>query len=104
MSTEHIRRLNGVGTVYHGDTVLKTDVKYLVDIYREVQEGSTHSGPFKVPGMFRVVGQIEDALPLGQQFKLATGNGYSIEFFVKDSLGSIAVSGPIVDASGKPIY
>ena len=103
MSSELVRKLTGIGTVYRGDVILLEGTNYDISVYQEILEGSLHEGHYRIRGAFEPIGTIEGALPIGQPLKLNTGNGYSIEFMVLDSHGSMAVA-VILDNDGKSLF
>jgi hypothetical protein len=93
-----------VGTVYQGDAVLLASANYTVDVYQEFIEGSSSSGPHRIPGMMSASGVISGALPMGTLLKLSTGSGYSLEFFITDGNGTMRVSGPILKSDGTSLF
>ena len=48
---------------------------------------------------FTVVG----ALPIREDLRLLTEEGYSVKFFLRDRFGSVVISDPMVDGDGKPV-
>jgi hypothetical protein len=42
-------------------------------------------------------------LPIRKDLRLVTEEGYSLSFYLRDSFGSVAILGPMLDGSGNPV-
>ena len=99
---DKINSLTGIGRVYLDDKLLGTG-NYQIDVYQEFTEGNTMQGPYRIPGLKRIVGSINGAFPIGTLLKLVTAQGQTLNFFIADSNGRIEASGPFLNSDGKPI-
>jgi len=101
MTTRLVRELQGTGTVYRGDVPIEQSARYNIKIFQEFIPSGI--GASEIPGMFSIEGVIEnsEALPIGEQLKLATASSF-LEFWVKDSNGAMVGVG-FVDSQGKPL-
>ena len=43
------------------------------------------------------------ALPIRKDLRLVTEEGYSVNFYLRDSFGSVVILNPILDSSGNPL-
>jgi hypothetical protein len=103
MSLERIGSFAGTGQVLDGDQNIAT-VSYRLEIYQNFDEGSSHSGPYRVPGLKSITGAVNPSnLPMGRILKLVTKEGNMLNFFLKTSDGEILGSGPLLNAQGDPL-
>ena len=42
-------------------------------------------------------------LPIRKDLRLLTEEGYSVNFYLRDSFGSVVILNPILDSSGNPL-
>lgn len=99
---EKINELTGIGNVYLADKLLGTG-EYRIDVYQEFIEGHAMEGPYRVPGLKRIVGSIKGTFPIGTILKLVTAKGQTLDFFVVDGSGKIEASGPFLNLDGTPV-
>ena len=85
---EKIRTLTGSGSVYLDEKFLGQG-SYRIDVYQEFIEGHTMDGPYRIPGLKRIVGSIDGPFPIGTILKLVTAQGQTLNFFVASSDGRI---------------
>jgi hypothetical protein len=102
MSFRPVGKMTGIGNVFLG-TDLVDIAEYDLDIYEENPEDHEHHGANWTPGARRVEGTIEGGLPLRKDLKLITEEGYSVNFYLRDSFGSVVIVDPILDSAGKPV-
>jgi hypothetical protein len=99
---EKIREFTGVGSVYSSDKLLGTG-EYHIDVYQDFVEGRSMEGSYRVPGMKSIIGSMRGPFPIGTILKLVTAQGYTLDFFITGSDGTIAASGPFLAEDGKPV-
>lgn len=102
MSFRPVRKIEGIGTVYSGDNVVDI-AEYDLEIYEEDPESHEHHVSNYRAGGTKIEGTVQGTLPVRQDLRLLTEEGYSVNFFLRDSLGTVVVSGPMVDGDGKPV-
>ncbi len=103
MSWRPVRKLSGIGNVFLGADVLDI-AEYELELYEQNPEDHEHHAGNFVPGANKVEGTVMGELPIRKDLRLVTEEGYSLSFFLRDSLGSIAVSGSMTDGAGKPVH
>ena len=99
MSWRPLRKLIGIGNVFLG-TELVDIAEYELEIYEENPEDHEHHGSNWTPGTRRVEGTVVGELPIRQDLRLVTEEGYLVNFYLRDSFGSVVISDPMVDGSG----
>ena len=102
MSFIPVRKLAGIGDVFLG-TELVDIAEYELAVYEENPEDHEMHGANWAPGAKRIEGTVVGALPIREDLRLLTEEGYSVKFFLRDRFGSVVISDPMVDSSGKPV-
>jgi len=93
MSMKLVQSFSGTGKIRQGDTVVANAAPYNVEVYQKILEGG-------IPGLKTVLGAVKAPLAFGQQYSLVTREGYTVDFFVSDSAGSVRFTGAITDDKG----
>ena len=102
MSFRPVRKIAGIGNVFLG-TELVDIAEYDLEIYEENPEDHEHHGGNWAPGAKKVEGTVVGALPIRKDLRLLTEEGYAVNFYLRDSFGSVVILDPILDSSGKPV-
>jgi hypothetical protein len=102
MSFRPVRKIEGIGTVYAGAEVLDI-AEYELEIYEEDPDSHEHHAGNPKAGALRIEGTVQGTLPIRQDLRLLTEEGYSMNFFLRDSFGTVVAAGPMVDDSGAPV-
>jgi len=102
MSWRPVRKLVGIADVFLG-TVLVDIAEYDLEIYEENPEDHEHHGASWAPGTKKIEGTVVGELPIRKDLRLVTEEGYSLSFYLRDSFGSVAILGPMLDGSGNPV-
>ena len=102
MSFRPVRKIAGIGNVFLG-TELVDIAEYDLDIYEENPEDHEHHGANWAPGAKKVEGTVVGELPIRKDLRLLTEEGYSVNFYLRDSFGSVVILNPILDSSGNPL-
>jgi hypothetical protein len=102
MSWRPVRKLIGIADVFLG-TELVDIAEYDLEVYEENPEDHARHGANWKPGTRKIEGTVVGGLPLRKDLRLVTEDGYILNFFVRDSFGSVSASGPILDGNGKPM-
>ena len=103
MSFRPVRKLVGIGNVFLGTEIVDI-AEYDLEIYEENPEDHQHHGANWTPGGKKVEGTVVGALPIRKDLRLVTEEGYSLNFFLKDSYGSIVIRDAMVDSAGNPVH
>ena len=101
MSLRPVRKLAGIGNVFLG-TELADIAEYDLAVYEENPEDHEHHGANWTPGAKKIEGTVVGALPIRKNLRLLTEEGYSVNFYLRDSFGTVVVSDPMLDSSGNP--
>jgi hypothetical protein len=102
MSFRPVRKIAGIGNVFLG-TELVDIAEYDLEIYEENPEDHEHHGANWTPGAKKIEGTVVGELPIRKDLMLLTEEGYSVNFYLRDSFGSVVISNPILDSSGNPL-
>ena len=102
MSWRPVRKLVGIGNVFLGAEVVDI-AEYDLEIYEENPEDHEHHGSNWVPRASTIRGTVEGELPIRQDLRLITEEGYSVRFYLRDSLGTAVIVDPMLDDKGKPL-
>ena len=102
MSWQPLRKLVGIADVFLGSELVGI-ADYDLEIYDENPDAHEHHGANWTPGAKKIEGTVTGELPIRTDLRLVTEEGYSLNFFLRDSLGSIVILGPILDGAGKPV-
>lgn len=84
-------------------TELVDIAEYDLEIYEENPETHEHHGAGWTPGARTINGTVVGELPIRKHLRLVTEEGYSLNFFLRDSFGSVVISDPMLDSTGKPV-
>ena len=101
MSWRPVRKLTGIADVFLG-TELVDIAEYDLEVYEENPDDHARHGAHWNPGARKIAGTVVGALPIRKDLRLVTEEGYILNFFLRDSFGSVAASGPILDGNGNP--
>ena len=102
MSFRPIRKIAGIGNVFLG-TELVDIAEYDLEIYEENPEDHEHHGANWTPGAKKIEGTVVGELPIRTDLKLFTEEGYTVNFYLRDSFGSVVIVDPILDSTGNPL-
>jgi len=102
MSFRPVRKIAGIGNVFLG-TEFVDIAEYDLEIYEENPEDHQHHGATWTPGAKKIEGTVVGELPIRQDLRLLTEEGYTVKFYLRDSFGSVAILDPILDSSGNPV-
>jgi hypothetical protein len=102
MSWRPVLKLTGIGNVYLGTELLDI-AEYDLELYEENPEDHEHHGANWAPGERKVTGTVVGELPIRKDLKLVTEEGYSLNFYRRDSFGTVVMTGQLVDAAGNPV-
>lgn len=102
MSWRPVRRLVGISEVFLG-TRLVDIAEYDFEIYEDNPEAHEHHGSNWVPGAKKIHGTVVGQLPIREDLRLVTEEGYTLSFYLRDTLGCLVTLGPLLDSNGKPL-
>jgi hypothetical protein len=102
MSFRPVRKITGIGNVFLGAELVDV-AEYEFEIYEENPEDHEHHGANWAPGARKIVGTVVGALPIRKNLRLLTEEGYSVDFYLRDSFGSVVILNPMLDSSGNPV-
>ena len=102
MSWRPVRKLSGIGNVFLGTEIVDI-AEYDLEIYEENPEDHEHHGSNWKPGARKIEGTVVGNLPIRKDLKLITEEEYSLDFYLRDSFGSIVILNPMLDGAGKPV-
>jgi hypothetical protein len=102
MSFRPVRKIAGIGNVYLGAEIVDI-AEYELEIYEENPADHEHHGSNWTPGAKKIVGTVVGALPIRKDLRLETEEGYSVDFYLKDSFGTVVIVNPMLDADGHPV-
>jgi hypothetical protein len=102
MSFRPVRKITGIGDVFLGAELVDL-AEYDLEIYEENPEDHEHHGGNWTPGAKKIEGTVVGELPIRKNLRLLTEEGYSVEFYLRDSFGSVVILHPMLDSSGNPV-
>jgi len=102
MSLRPVRQLVGIGNVFLGTEIVDI-AEYDLEIYEENPESHEHHGANWTPGARKIEGTVVGALPIRKDLRLVTEEGYSLNFYLKDSFGSVVILDALLDSMGMPV-
>ncbi len=102
MSLRPVRKLVGIGNVFLG-TELVDIAEYDLDIYEENPEDHEHHGANWTPGAKKIEGTVAGKLPIRKDLRLVTEEGYSLNFYLRDTFGSVVMLDAMLDSAGNPV-
>jgi len=102
MSLRPVRKITGIGNVFLGAELVDL-AEYDLEIYEENPEDHEHHGANWTPGATKIEGTVVGALPIRKDLRLLTEEGYSVDFYLRDSFGSVVILNPMLDSSGNPV-
>ena len=102
MSWRPVNKFVGIGNVFLGAELVDI-AEYDLEIYEDNPDDHEHHGSNWRPGAKKVEGTVVGELPIREDLKLVTEEGYSLSFYLKDSFGSVVMLGSILDGSGNPV-
>ena len=103
MSWRPVRKFVGIADVFLG-TQLVDVAEYDLEIYEENPEDHEQHGAHWAVGARKVEGTVVGALPIRQDLRLVTEEGYSLSFYLRDSYGSVVLLSPMLDGTGAPLH
>ena len=101
MSWRPVRKLEGIAEVFLGTQLLDI-AEYDLELYEEDPEHHEQHVEHWAPGT-KIEGTVSGKLPIRKTLRLVTEEGYSLSFHVRDSFGTVAIEGPLLDTAGKPV-
>jgi len=101
MSLRPVGKLVGIGNVFRG-TELVDIAEYDLEIYEENPEDHEHHVANWTPGAKRIEGTVVGELPIRKDLTLVTEEGHSLNFFLRDSYGSVVITNSTLNKAGKP--
>jgi hypothetical protein len=102
MSFRPVRKIAGIGNVFLG-TELVDIAECELEIYEENPEDHEHHGANWTPGAKKIEGTVVGELPIRKDLRLLTEEGYLVNFYLRDSFGSVVILEPMLDGSGNPV-
>ena len=102
MSFRPVRRIAGIGNVFLG-TELVDIAEYDLEIYEENPEDHEHHGANWTPGAKKIAGTVVGELPIRKDLRLVTEEGYAVNFYLRDSFGTVVILDALLDGSGNPV-
>jgi hypothetical protein len=102
MSFRPVRRIAGIGNVFLG-TELVDIAEYDLEIYEENPEDHEHHGANWTPGAKKIEGTVVGELPIRKDLRLVTEEGYAVNFYLRDSFGTVVILDALLDGSGNPV-
>ena len=102
MSFRPVRKIAGIGNVFLGTELLDI-AEYDLEIYEENPEDHEHHGANWTPGAKKIEGTVVGELPIRKDLRLLTEEGYSVNFYLRDSFGSVVILNPMLDNAGNPV-
>jgi hypothetical protein len=102
MSFRPVRKITGIGNVFLGAELVDL-AEYDLEIYEENPEDHELHGANWTPGAKKIEGTVVGALPIRKNLRLLTEEGYSVDFYLRDSFGSVVILNPMLDSSGNPV-
>ena len=102
MSWRPVLKLSGIGNVFSGPDVLDI-AEYELEIYEENPDSHEHHSSNWKPGTKKIEGTVVGSLPVRTDLRLVTEEGYSLLFYLRDSLGTVVNSTPMLDSAGNPV-
>jgi len=102
MSFRPVRKIVGIGNVFKGNELLDI-AEYELEIYEENPDDHEHHAGNWVPGAKKITGTVMGQLPIRQDLRLDTEEGYSVKFYLRDSFGTVVIADPMLDRDGKPV-
>ena len=103
MSFRPVRKITGIGNVFRGAELVDI-AEYDLEIYEENPEDHEHHGANWTPGAKKIEGTVVGALPIRKDLRLLTEEGYSVNFYLRDSFGTVVILNPMLDSSGNPVH
>ena len=103
MSFRPVRKIAGIGNVFLG-TELVDIAEYDLEIYEENPEDHQHHGGNWTPGVKKIEGTVVGELPIRKDLRLVTEEGFAVNFYLRDSFGSVVILDPMLDSSGNPVH
>jgi hypothetical protein len=98
MSLRPVRKLVGIGNVFLGTEIVDI-AEYDLEIYEENPEDLNWT-----PGAKKIEGTIVGELPIRKDLRLVTEEGYLLNFYLRDSFGSVVSLRPMLDSTGKVVH
>ena len=102
MSFRPVRKITGIGNVFLGGELVDI-AEYDLEIYEQNPEDHEHHGANWQPGARKIEGTVVGELPIRKDLKLLTEEGYSVNFYLRDSFGTVVIVDPMLDSSGNPV-
>jgi len=102
MSFRPVRKISGIGNVYLGSEIVDI-AEYELEICEENPADHEHHGSNWIPGAKKIVGTVVGALPIRKDLTLVTEEGYSVDFYLRDSFGTVVIVKPMLDSNGDPV-
>jgi hypothetical protein len=102
MSFRPVRKIAGIGNVFLGAELVDI-AEYDLEIYEENPEDHEHHGANWTPGSKKIEGTVVGELPIRKDLRLVTEEGYAVNFYLRDSFGSVMILDPLLDSSGNPV-
>ena len=103
MSWRPIRKFVGIADVFLGPTLVDV-AEYDLEIYEENPDDHEQHAAHWAPGPNKVEGTVVGQLPIRQDLRLVTEEGYSLNFYLRDSFGSVVLVGKMLDGAGVPVH
>jgi hypothetical protein len=103
MSLRPVRKFVGIGNVFLGADLVDI-AEYDLEIYEENPDDHEHHGANWSPGAKKIEGTVVGELPIRKDLRLITEEGYSLNFYLRDSFGSVVSLDPMLDDTGHPVH
>jgi hypothetical protein len=102
MSFRPIRKITGIGNVFLG-TELVDIAEYDLEFYEENPEDHEHHVANWSSCSQKIEGTVVGELPIRKNLRLLTEEGYSMNFYLRDTFGSVVILDPMLDSNGNPV-
>ena len=103
MSLRLVRKIIGIGNVFLEEELVDI-AEYDLGIYEENPDAHEYHGADWRPGVKKIEGTVVGALPIRKDLRLLTEEGYSLNFYLRDSFGTVVILNPMLDSSGNPVH
>ncbi|MEP6963530.1 MAG: hypothetical protein ABI995_15725 [Acidobacteriota bacterium] len=100
MSFRPVRKITGIGNVFLGTEIVDI-AEYDLELYESNPEDHEHHGATWAPT--KIEGTVVGELPIRQDLRLVTEEGYSLDFFLRDRFGSVVIMNPLLSVTGDPV-
>lgn len=101
MSWQPVRKIAGIGNVYLGAEIIDI-AEYDLEIYEENPDSHEHHKSNWTPGTKKIEGTVVGELPIREDLRLVTEEGYSLNFYLRDRFGSVVIHDATLENGPNP--